>query len=321
MKVIDLNASEGAQMTPGAARVIDPVLTSAARGYQNAKHIWPFVFPRVSAGARGGRLIEFDRTAFRLVNTIRAPGATTQKVQFGHTGEKYALDQHRLGGLLPVEPAQEAATIGVDMSMQTVDGTMNLISLSREVAAAKKVFSSATYDASHVTALAGDKQWSHDDSDPSAAIMDAVEAVRSDIGLRPNTVVLGAKVYARVRKHPKIKAELSNDRPYKIANLEDLARLWDVERVVSGDGVYIDNNDDSPADIWGKFVAVVYTAVGTFTRALPSFGLGYTLLGTPAAEPPYYDGDTNSWVHPCVEEWSNEVVGKDAGYLYTSVIT
>ena len=98
-----LNDATGAQLANPAARAIDPVLTTAARGYRNADHIHQVLFPRVETSIRGGTRIEFDRTEFRKVDTRRAPGADTLEVQFGYEGEKYALLQHRLLGKLPVE--------------------------------------------------------------------------------------------------------------------------------------------------------------------------------------------------------------------------
>ena len=50
-----LNAApDGAQLATAQARVIDPVLTTAARGYRNAEHVHKALFPRVETGVRGG---------------------------------------------------------------------------------------------------------------------------------------------------------------------------------------------------------------------------------------------------------------------------
>jgi len=87
-------ASDGAQLAPGQARAIDPIQTTAARGYRNADHIHYILFPRVPTSARGGTRIEFDRTDFRLLDTRRAPGANYQEVQLGHAGEPFAVETH-----------------------------------------------------------------------------------------------------------------------------------------------------------------------------------------------------------------------------------
>ena len=42
-----LHAATGGQLTPESARVIDPVLPTAARGYRNTTHIHHVLFPRI----------------------------------------------------------------------------------------------------------------------------------------------------------------------------------------------------------------------------------------------------------------------------------
>lgn len=316
-----LNAAPtGAQLAAPEARVIDPILTTAARGYRNATHVHSALFPRVMTSVRGGTRVEFDRTDFRKSNSRRAPGARTTRVQFGHEGVKFALAQHRLEGKLPVENAEEAMAVpGIDLGMRTVDGTLALISLEREIHAAELVADQDNYPAAHVNALAGNSRWDAAGSNPTKDIVGAVEAVRAAIGMRAQTVLLGPKVYSTARVHPDVLQQIRYAQGKQIADKEDLARLWDVGRVVVGDAIYVDEND-VPYDVWGNIVVVAFTMLGSLTRFEPSFGYGYTLNGTPMVEAPYYERNENSWLYPCCEEWSNEIVGGDAGFLITNVI-
>ena len=317
-----LHAAAGDQLTLASARVIDPVLTTAARGYRNAQHIHQSLFPRVGTPARGGTRVEFDRTDFRKINSARAPGTGTREVQFGHEGQKFGLTQHRLFGKLPLETAEEAAQVpGIDLRMRTVDGTQALISLERELNAATLAGASGSYSATHVNTLAADARWDAADSTPTAHVMKAIETIRASIGMRPNTVVMGGAVYSVIRTHPEVRQQIRYKAGGKqIASKEDLAALWDVESVVVGDAISVDE-DDAASDVWGKYVIVAYTAVGALSRAEPTFGYGYTLNGTPLVEQPYWDAKTNSWLYGVCEEWSNEIVGKDAGYLIATAIS
>ena len=139
--------------------------------------------------------------------------------------------------------------------------------------------------------------------------------------MRPNTVVMGGAVYSIIRTHPEVRQQIRYKAGGKqIASKEDLAVLWDVASVVVGDAISVDE-DDAASDVWGKFVVVAYTAVGALSRAEPTFGYGYTLNGTPLVEQPYWDAKTNSWLFGVCEEWSNEIVGKDAGYLIATAIS
>lgn len=318
---VALNAADAPQLANPAARVIDPILTTAARGYMNPALIFRALFPVVTTSVRGGTRIEFDRTDFRKVNTRRAPGATTQHIQFGHEGKLFALTQHRLMGKVPVETAEEAMTVvGIDLGMRTVTGVQNVIGLEREIAAAELAMAPATYDNDHVNTLVGNARWDNDASTPTRNIMDATEAIRQATGMRPNTVVMGGETYSKVRVHEAVLEQIRYAGGKQIATREDLARLWDIDRVVVGDAIYVDE-DDNPKDVWGKNVVVAYTAVGSISRYEPSYGYGYNLSGTPMVEQAYYDRDKNSWLYPVCEEWTNEVVGKDAGYLIQNAIS
>ena len=200
---VGLHASPvGEALSNPAARVIDPVLTTAARGYRHPMHVHTELFPRVPSMARGGTRIEFDRTDFRRVNSRRAPGARTAQVQFGHEGAKFALSQHRLLGKAPLETSEEAMRVAmVDLPMRTVDGVQALISLEREIEAATKATSAATYDSDHVNTPAAAARWSADTSSPTEQVMEGVTTIRQAIGMRPNILLMGGSVYDKVRVH------------------------------------------------------------------------------------------------------------------------
>jgi hypothetical protein len=53
-------------MNPSQARVIDPVLTTVAQGYQNAEMIATALFPVVPVPLRGGNVITFGKESFML---------------------------------------------------------------------------------------------------------------------------------------------------------------------------------------------------------------------------------------------------------------
>ena len=61
------------QMNNAQARVIDPILTTVARGFKHPGFVADRLFPRVNVNARGGNVISFGREDFRLYNTRRAP--------------------------------------------------------------------------------------------------------------------------------------------------------------------------------------------------------------------------------------------------------
>lgn len=318
---LSLNAAtEGSQMTPATARAVDPVLSTAARGYRNADHIHHILFPPVPTNARGGERIEFDRTDFRLVDTRRAPGADMPEVQLGHVGKEFAVQTHGLAGKLPTEIEEEAATVPrIDMGMRTVDGVQDIVGLRREYLAAQTALKVANYDAAHVLTLAGSQQWSHADSDPTKNVRAAINKIRGTIGRRPKTLVMGATVFEALQAHSDILTAVFGDRPQGQISPSHLARLWNMDTVAVGDAVYL-NDAGATVDVWGDAVVVAYTAVGPVTRAEPSFGLGYELGGGPLVETPYFRRRNRSWLYNVHMEYADLIVGKDAGFLITDVL-
>ena len=313
-------AGDGAQLTPGQARVIDPVLSTAARGYRNAEHIHHVLFPSVPTSVRGGTRIEFNREDFRLLDTRRAPGGNYQEVQLGHVGKEFAVQTHGLIGKLPIEIEEDAKRVpGIDLGMRTIDGVQAILSLRREYLAAQLATNSDNFDAAHVLTLAGDARWSNAASNPSANIRRAINAIRKAIGRRPKTVALGGSVFEALQAHEKILKAVFGDGPQGQITPANLAKLWNVDQVAVGDAVYTDDAD-ATTDVWGDSVVVAYTAVGPVSRAEPSWGLGYEIDGGVSVDMAWFDGKCRSWMYPVNAEYADLIVGKDAGFLIKDVL-
>ena len=318
---IAAHAADAAQISAEAARIVDPVLTTAARGYRHPAHVRHWLFPRVPVSARGGRRIEFDRSDFRRVNARRAYGGATQRVQFGHEGQKFALEPYRLEGAQPVEPAQDAmAVAGIDMGMRAADGTQALISLNHEIECATLATTVANYPAGHALVVMENARWDAAGANPTDQVMVGVERIRKATGMRPNVMVMGGAVFSRICVHPNILQQIRYlPEGKQIADAADLARMWRLEHVVPGDSIYVDENDVAH-DVWGNHVILAYTRLGSVSRAEPTFGYGYGLAGYPMVEQAYLDRNTNTWLYPVADEYEPQIVGGDAGYLMTNVV-
>ena len=310
-------------MTNAQARVVDPILTTVAQGYKNGRMVADALFPVVPVDQRGGKILEFGKEDFEMYNTARAPGSNTKRVQFGHLGLPYALEQHSLEGKVPLEHLQEANQVpGIDLGRGAVTKTQNIILLTNEYQAATIARTAANYAATNKTVLAGTSRW--DDyasgvSDPAADIDTAVEAIRAQVGMRPNTVVLSPKAFKAAKRHPKIIDRVKYTGRDSVT-LEMLANLFDVERVVSGDAIY--NNDGTMTDVWGKDVVVAYTEIASADDGgLPSYGYTYRLRNYPMVESAYMDRGKNSWMYPVNDERSPVIAAAAAGYLIQTVVS
>lgn len=310
------------QMTNAQARVIDPILSEVAQGYKNADMVGMSLFPYVPVGQRGGKILSFGKEDFRLYNTGRTPGSNTKRVQFGHSSGSYALEQHALEGMVPFELMEEAEAVpGIDLGSGAVTKVQDIISLRLEKAQADLATNAALYAASNKTTLSGTSQWSDygATSDPAGDVEAAKEAVRAQIGRRPNTVVMGAAVFAELRNHPKIIDRIKYT-GRDTATPELLAGLFGVQRVMVGDAIY-ENDSAAMADVWGKFVVVAYTELGGIAdMGRPTYGYTYRLRGYPIVEQAYQDRNAKSWIYPVTDEVSPVIAGAAGGFLISAAV-
>lgn len=313
-----------AQMTPAGARVVDPVLSTIAQGYRNAEMVASALFPAVNVPLRGGNIITFGKEDFMLYGTARAPGANTKRVQFGYAGSPYALVDYSLEGQVPIEVLQEGMNgVSIDHAAMAIRKVSNIMALRLEKACADIARTAGSYAASNKTTKSGTSQWSDlttGVSDPVNDIETAKEAVRAAIGKRPNTVVMGAAVMAKLRQHPKIVDRIKYT-GRDIATPELLAALFGVQRVLVGDAIYANDAGTTLTDVWGKDVVVAYTELGSVAEmGAPSYGYTYTLDGYPLAEEAYFDRNTKSWIYPVTRAEAPVMASASAGYLITNAV-
>ena len=310
------------QMTNSQARVIDPILTEVARGYQQNGLVGMALFPRVPVNQRGGKIITFGKEAFmQYANMKRAPGQSTRRVQFGYAGASFALEDFSLEGQVPIETQQEAETVpGIDMGSRTVNGVQDIIANRLEIAQAALALNASNYAASNKVTLSGTSQWSDlANSDPVANVETAKEAIRALTGKRPNVCVMGAAVFAKVKQTAAVKDRIKYT-GRDIATPDLLASLFGVQQVLIGDSVYA-NDDGTFVDTWGKFVVLAYTPnASVAAQGLPSYGYTYQLSGMPMAEEPYYDRNSKSWIYPVDDSCAPVIAGAESGYLISAAV-
>lgn len=301
------------------AAVIDPILSTHARGYRNMEFIGHLLFPRVTIPNRTMRVIKFGKESFRMMNTRRAPGADKKRVQYGYASDPIALIQDALEATVPIEHQQEAAAVpGIDLAQGAVDMVLDKIDLGHEYEAGQLARAAANYDANHKLALVGADRWSSDTSDPAADIAVAQENIRRSIGRYANTLVLGPTAYQALKRHPKIKEQFKYTGRDSIT-AEMLASYFDVNRVIVGKAVWLPETaaeDALASDVWGDDAILAYVPEAGNTYQVPSYGYTYELLGYPQVEVPYFERSNDSWIYPTKAERRTYLTGAEGGFLF-----
>ncbi|ELO0987801.1 hypothetical protein RZD54_003200 [Citrobacter freundii] len=308
-------------------RVVDPVLTSIARGYKNAAFIGERIFPIVETDKEGVTVPTFGKTAFVEFETQRAVGADSNVLVREKTGSlDLVLNEHDLAA--PVDYREKAESMFNEES-KAIRRVTNGVNLKRELYAARLAQDPKVYVQGSVKALAAAERWGGGKGDPIGVIEAGIEAVRNKTGLRPNLMTMGASVMALLKFHPAIQAAIgANER--KRITLEILKDLFQVEDVVVGEPVSmasmkdVQDKDKTPSDIWADNLMLHYVGKpqpGTTSadENEPSFGYTLRRKGMPVADK--YDV-AGGKVNYCryTDIYKVAVVGGDAGYLISNIV-
>lgn len=305
-------------MNSRQAQVIDPILSTQARGYTNQEFIAHRILPFADIPNRSMKVIKFGKDAFRrYVNTRRAPGAETPRVQFGYAADPVSMKQEALEAVVPDEIRADAAAVpGIDLASVFVNGVQDIIALGREVEVATMVRDANNYDNNHKATLSGNDQWSDPDSNPGVQVREGRESVRRSIGRYPNVLALGPAGFNALAEHPVIRERFKYTSSDSIT-AQMLARYFDLDEVVVGKAVALPDTAADTAladDVWGNDALLFFRAASNFL--VPAFGYTYRLAGYPLVEQPYYERARKSWVYPVTEEYQPNITGAEGGFLF-----
>lgn len=302
-------------LSPGEARVIDPIISEVVQGFQFPELVGSTLFPEVPVNVRGGQIIAFGKEAFEQYNIRRAPGAATKRIEIGYLGEKFALVEDSVEGKIPFEILQDAERVpGINLATQYLRVTMQVVKQALEADQAAAALDATAYGANNKVTLSGTSKWSDASANPNDDVITYREAVRSQIGVYPNVMVLGPTAYNAARTNPNV-----IDR-YKYTGRDAitadmLAQLWELDKVVVGKSVTYDPQSGAMSDVWGNNAVLAFVPAAPSTRMEPSYGYTYRLQGNPYAEEPYRDRNAKSWIYPVTYERVPVVASADSAFL------
>lgn len=314
------------QLTPSQARVINPVLSSIARGIQQPDLVGGFLFPRVDVPLRGGQILTFGREAFmQYSNLTRAPGSSTPRVQFGYSGSSYALIDASIEGMVPKEIQEEGmnSSFSLDHAQVALNGADRILALRLEIAQATLATTLGNHASTNRVTLSGTAQWSDQTSgvsNPLTAIETGKEAIRAGTGKRPNVGVMGPSVWASVKFHPIVR-DYTKYTGREVATLDIFSELTGIPNWYVGDAIFSNDAGTTLSDCWGKDVVLAYSELGSVANyGAPTFGYTYNLEGYPLAEEPYEDRNIKSQLFPVTRAEAPVIAGQLAGYLIKSAV-
>jgi len=295
-------------------RIVDPVLTSLARGYSQPNLVASQLFPEVAVEKEGGQIPIFNKEAFRVYNTERAIRANSNIISpDGLTTTSYHLTEHDIAYPIDYRELTEDVRNLKVYATQVTTATIKL-RLEKQVADLAQTLSS--YPTGNKVTLAAGDQFTNPASDPIAIFETAKEAVRSKIAKRPNVAIIGASAFAALKNHPTVLDKIRYTQ-HAVTTADLLANLLNLDAVIVGEAVYA-NDADTFSDIWGDNVVLAYvpTKAQNSERSLyePSFGYTFKKRNFPIVDVYAGEGNKIEFVRN-TDIFQPLIVGSDAGYL------
>lgn len=293
-------------------RVVDPVLTSLAIGYSNEQLVGDQLMPFVSLDKEGGKIPLFGKEHFKVYATERALRAKSNRINPEDIGSvDVAMDEHDLEYPIDYrEDAESAFPLQSRATFVTTEG----IRLRHEVMVADIVQNPANYAAGNKIALSGTSRFTDETSDPEGVVSDAKAAVRAKIVKEPNTLVIGYSAWRVLKRHPQLKAILSDTRP-RLVQIADLREIFEIENIVVGKAVKADDKGVT-TDIWGDNLVLAYVPQAKSDQRSPyepSFGYTLRKKGNPVVDTRTEDGKIELIRNTDI--FRPFLLGADAGYL------
>ena len=299
-------------------RVVDPVLSALAIGYSNAAFVGDQLLPFVTLDKEGGKIPRFGKEAFTIYQTERALRAKSNRINPEDVdGIDISLDEHDLEYPIDYrEDAEAAFPLQTHATNRVVEG----IRLHHEAMVASMTQNANNYPAGNKIALSGTDVFTDANSDPEGVVDDAKAAVRNKVVKEPNTMVIGYKSWRAMKRHPKLKAILSDTRS-RLVQLADLREIFEIENIVVGKGVYR-TDAGVVTDLWGGTLVLAYVPTAAPAAAgdapvrsayEPSFGYTLRKKGNPVVHTRTEDGKLE--IIRNTDIFRPYMLGAEAGYL------
>ncbi len=298
-------------------RMVDPVLTTIAQGYNNASMVARFLFPHVKVSKLKGKIPVFGKEAFIIRETERAiransnriPPSDLQLVEF-ETKERdveIAIDYLE----------EEESPNYLKYEERITKELMDILQLGKEKEAADLALDPNNFAADLKIVIDAGTAFDDDTNatDPIDVIRDGAMAVRNKIARYPNTMIIGDATYQALMKHSKIQERIKYAVISSVTG-KVLSELTDIPNIHVGMSVYT-TDGTTFTDVWGDNIVLAYvdqSDKGSRTEFNPSYGYTFQREDMPEIDT-YYENGGKIKVVRNTDNYTIKSVASDAAYL------
>ena len=301
---------------------VDPILTTLAQGYMLPEtNIANFIAPVVDTPTRAGRTLRFGKEAFAVIDYRRAYGANIPAVQSRFDSDPYALEQEVVAWELPEEVIENAGEGPAQVDLRAIEtrNAMSRLMNAYEVTVSNAISAVASYETETPTQIGlsyptwtlynaaatnagrdqptGGQNWADATANPITDVLTWKRAVANQIGIRPNSAVVGSAVFDRLLTMESIVDRIQFTTADSI-DTDVIARYFGLERGVRvAEGRQLAADGSLQPVFPENAILLFYSPLsasdsvmpaGGASAATPAFAYTYQLTGTPAVRPEYY---------------------------------
>lgn len=292
---------------------INAYLSEVARGYSNNAFIAGNLFPEIESELEKVDIFEFNKEAFSVYNTERAIRANSNVVSpKGFTKKTATLTEHDLA--YPIDYREEEESKKVKLQLHATNVVTEGLKLKKEKQCADLVQEVNNFPTGHKITLSGTSKFSdYTNSDPIGVIEDAKDTIAGKIAQDPNTMVIGLDSWKKLKRHPQIQGLISNNMN-KIISLEFLKEIFEVQNIVIGKSVFVDEAGNF-VRVWQDNIVLAYVPqLSSRTEYDPAFA--YTIKKKNSLNIDEYSKEGNKVKYiRATDIYTPFLVGAEAGYL------
>ena len=302
---------------------VDPILTTLAQGFMLPEtSIANFIAPVVDTPTRAGKILRFGKEAFAIQDYRRAYGANIPAVQSRFDTDAYALTQEVIAWELAEEVIENAGEGPAQVDLRAIEtrNAMSRLMNSYEVTVSEAISTTANYEPGVISAggtlalgysnwsaydgnattigiATGGNPWGTATNNPIVDVLNWKRAVSNQIGIRPNSMVMGTAVFDSLLTNPAILERIQFTTADSI-DVDVLARYFGLERGIRvAEGRKL-SDDNTLVPVFPENAVLLFYSplsasdsvmpAGGANAATPAFAYTYQLTGTPAVRPEYY---------------------------------
>lgn len=257
---------------------IDAILTNLSIKYRNEAMLWAMLMPVVKVGKRSDKFWKYTKEdSYRLYDDKIGPKSRPNEVDWSTVADNYSVKDHAFADWLPQEVIDNADN-PLQPEIDTNDFLNMLLDIAQEKRVSDLVFNAATYPAGNKVTLSGTSQWGGSADDP---VNDVIKAVEGTF-LRANTLIFGQEAWQKYRGLPEVLdavkgATRQQATPGGLATINEIAGLFEVERVLVGRGRFITSKEGQTptySRLWGKHCVAMSVEKSPGIRSI-TFGMTF----------------------------------------------